>query len=161
MQLYSYINSKGVHKLTHLQVWLQTQPSLTHTVKALTSHLHTNCHWNTCRHVHCTRVSHTDPKYQGQCALNHHPPLDDAKSNAYTKFSTYFQRAWLLLMNHSDQGPSAIPHYHLCSNTTSMQMENMEGFSDVANLRRFEEIKRFTLKQCKQLIWQTFRYLFF
>ena len=107
------------------------------------------------------RVSHTDPKDQDQCALSHHQPLDVAKSNAYTKFSAYFQRACLLLMNHSDQGPSAIPHYHLCSNTTSMQMENMEGFSDVANLRRFEEITRFTLEQYKQLIRQTFRYLSF
>ena len=130
-------------------------------MKALTSHSHTNCHWNTCRHVHFTRVSHTDPKDQGQCAPNRHPPLDDAKSNAYTKFSAYFQRAWLLLMNHSDQGPSAIPHYHLCSNTTSVQMENVEGFSDVANLRRFEEIKRFTLNRCKELIRRTFRYLSF
>ena len=51
--------------------------------------------------------------------------MDVAKSNAYTKFSAYFQTACLLLMNHSDQGPSAIPHYHLCSNTTSMQMENI------------------------------------
>ena len=106
-------------------------------------------------------MSHTDPKEQDQCALSHHQPSDVAKSNAYTKFSAYFQRACLLLMNHSDQGPSAIPHYHLCSNTTNMRMENMEGFSDVANLRRFEEIKRFTLEQCKQLRWQTFRYLFF
>lgn len=106
-------------------------------------------------------MSHTDPKDQDQCALSHHQPLDVAKSNAYTKFSAYFQRACLLLMNHSDQGPSAIPHYHLCSSTTSMQMENMEGFSDVANLRRFEEITRFTLEQYKQLIGQTFRYLSF
>ena len=33
-----------------------------------------------------------------------------------------------------------------------MRMENMEGFSDVANLRRFEEIKRFTLEQCNAAV---------
>lgn len=106
-------------------------------------------------------MSHTDPKDQDQWALSHRPPLDVAKSNAYTKFSTHSQRACLLWMNHSDQGPSALPLYRLCSNTTSTQMGNMEGFSDVANLRRLEEIKRFALEQCKQLIRQTFRYLLF